>query len=147
MPARIRRVFHDEDELPASADLSRAIDEALEASRFLIVVCSTRTPESRWVNQEIVRFREMGRSDLILALLVEGEPGEALPVAPREIRTCITGEGGVTREEIEEVEQLAADGFQERWSRISAYVHMRGELPDVWRDRLPEQARRRIRYG
>ena len=45
-PARIKRVFRDEEELPASSDLSGVINEALEQSRYLIVVCSSRTPES-----------------------------------------------------------------------------------------------------
>jgi len=86
VPARIARVFRDEEELPASADLSSTIADALESSRFLVVVCSPRTPASRWVGQELRRFRELGRHDRILALLVEGEPDEAFPRALREIR-------------------------------------------------------------
>src|SRR5262245_45300550 len=46
---RLGRVFRDEDELAASADLGNRIDDALRTSRFLIVICSPRTPESRWV--------------------------------------------------------------------------------------------------
>lgn len=109
LPRRLGKVFRDEDELPASADLSREIETALQQSRFLIVVCSPRTPESEWVNKEIVRFREMGRGDQILALLVEGEPSQAFPRALREIRHVIAESSGLTREEIEEVEPLAAD--------------------------------------
>src|SRR5882724_7860007 len=78
---RIERVFRDEEELPASADLSKEIDRALEQSRFLIVICSPRTPASRWVNKEVQRFREMGRHDRILALLIEGDPRESFPRA------------------------------------------------------------------
>src|SRR5438128_2600189 len=84
VPRRLGRCFRDEDELPASADLSREIDQALEQSRFLIVVCSPRTPGSEWVNREVERFREWGRHDRILALLVEGEPHESFPRALRE---------------------------------------------------------------
>ena len=153
VPARIRRVFRDEDELPASADLSRAIDEALEQSRYLIVVCSPRTLESRWVNQEIVRFREMGRGDRILALLVEGEPGEAFPLALREIRTRITGEGGATREEIEHVEPLAVDvrasrterpAELERMARLRLAACILGCRFDDLRQRDQERHRRRL---
>jgi len=79
LPARIGRVFRDEEELAASADLSASINEALSQSAFLIVICSPRTPESLWVNQEVLRFRELGRDDRILALLVEGEPDSAFP--------------------------------------------------------------------
>src|SRR4051812_6322427 len=43
---RIGRIFRDEEELPASADLSQEITRALRQSRFLIVVCSPRAPQS-----------------------------------------------------------------------------------------------------
>src|SRR5580704_11789592 len=80
------RIFRDEEELSATSDLNRDIDSALRRSEFLIVVCSPRTPESRWVNEEVIRFRKMGRHDRILALLIEGEPREAFPASLCEIR-------------------------------------------------------------
>src|SRR4051812_41555871 len=52
---RVGRVFRDEEELSASADLSASIDAALLDSSYLIVVCSPRTPASRWVNAEVER--------------------------------------------------------------------------------------------
>lgn len=108
-PARLKKVFRDELELSASSDLSEEIDEALEKSRYLIVVCSPKTPESKWVNQEIVRFRELGRADQVLALLVDGEPGEAFPPALLEVRHSVSDEQGLKRQELERVEPLAAD--------------------------------------
>ena len=108
-PERIRRVFRDEEELAASSDLSADIEAALTQSRFLIVVCSPRTPESEWINQEVVRFREFGREDRVLALLIEGEPFEAFPKSLCEIRRVVTDGSGRTHERIEEVEPLAAD--------------------------------------
>src|SRR4051794_21123441 len=53
VPARLGRCFRDEEELPVSANLSAEIDKALVSSRFLIVVCSPRTPGSEWVNREV----------------------------------------------------------------------------------------------
>lgn len=67
--------FGDEEELEASSNLSELIG-ALRESRYLIVVCSPRTPESE-VNKEVIRFRELDRVNKILALLVEGEPKES----------------------------------------------------------------------
>jgi len=84
-PRRIGRVFRDEEELAASSDLSANIDEALRQSRFLIIVCSPRVVQSRWVDEEIRRFRVLGGNDRILALLIEGEPNEAFPPAIREL--------------------------------------------------------------
>ncbi len=106
---RLDRVFRDEDELPANADLKQEIDVALQQSRFLIVVCSPRTPGSLWINKEVLRFRELGRHDQILALLIEGEPAESFPPALCEIRRTFLDAAGGTLEQVEAVEPLAAD--------------------------------------
>ncbi|HSV64261.1 MAG TPA: TIR domain-containing protein, partial [Chthoniobacterales bacterium] len=74
IPARVFPVFRDREELPVSADLSSNIEEALRESRYLIVVCSPRSAQSRWVGQEIETFKKLGREDRILALIVDGEP-------------------------------------------------------------------------
>jgi hypothetical protein len=50
-PPRLRKIFRDEDEVPASGDLNDQIKKALLATRFLTVVCSAFIP----------RF-EMGRA-------------------------------------------------------------------------------------
>ena len=65
VPPRIRKIFRDEDEVPASSDLNDQIREALKASRFLIVVCSAFTPRSKWVEREIEIFNELGRDDQV----------------------------------------------------------------------------------
>jgi hypothetical protein len=81
VPARVGTVFRDEEELAASASLTLEIEQALDESSFLIVVCSPRTPASAWIAQEITRFQAQGRDDRILVLLVEGEPEDAFPRA------------------------------------------------------------------
>ena len=99
-PGRVGRVFRDEEELAASADLSQRISEALLEARFLIVVCSPRTPESRWVNEEVKRFQELGRAERLLALLIEGEPGQSFPPALSQLEPLaadvrpVSGESG-----------------------------------------------------
>jgi hypothetical protein len=55
---RIGRVFRDEEEFSASSDLHQNVEATLRESRWLIVICSPRTPESKWVNKEISLFRE-----------------------------------------------------------------------------------------
>ena len=82
---RVRRVFRDEEELAASSDLSRSIESALMESRNLIVICSPRIPSSRWVNEEVARFRKLGRADQVFALLIEGEPAESFPASLLEV--------------------------------------------------------------
>jgi len=74
VPKRVFPIFRDREELPVSTDLGKNINEALEQSRYLIVVCSPRSAQSRWVGEEIKIFRQLGREDRILALIVDGEP-------------------------------------------------------------------------
>ena len=67
-------IFRDRDELPSSSDLNDQIKVALEQSAYLIVICSPASVRSRWVNEEILNFKRLGRANQILALIVEGEP-------------------------------------------------------------------------
>lgn len=78
-PARLAKVFRDKDELPTSSNLGRDIEQALIASRYLIVICSPRTVESVWVEKEVSMFVSLGRKDRILTLLIEGEPNQSFP--------------------------------------------------------------------
>lgn len=73
-PLTLYPVFRDEAELPANAELSAPIRAALENSDTLIVLCSPRAVESRFVADEIRTFKELGKADRILALMLEGEP-------------------------------------------------------------------------
>ena len=59
------RVFRDQEELPIGSDLDDNISGALKESKYLIVICSPRTPESYWVCKEIETFIGMhDRKDL-----------------------------------------------------------------------------------
>src|SRR5690349_17316667 len=61
IPASLYPVFRDEEELPADADLSDNIQRALRNSGSLIVLCSPRACESRFVDEEIRGFKELGK--------------------------------------------------------------------------------------
>ncbi|HRI89537.1 MAG TPA: toll/interleukin-1 receptor domain-containing protein, partial [Candidatus Hydrogenedentes bacterium] len=123
-PAVLGKVFRDEDEMPASGDLNDQIMQALAASKFLIVICSPGTPKSRWICREIEVFREMGRGDNILALLIEGEPSESFPIPLTEERLLHTLPDGTTHEERVKVEPLAADVRPRRDESMSELRHM-----------------------
>lgn len=106
---RIGRVFRDREELPTTTDLSESIHQALINSKFLIVICSPRTPESAWVNKEIELFKAFHGAQKIQALLIEGEPGESFPQAlQQEIIRTVQADGSV-HEQVRELELLAAD--------------------------------------
>jgi len=79
LPRRLRPVFRDQAELAAESNLSRAIEGALEASRFLIVIGTPETPKSRWIEREVEHFVSLGRSDHILVVLAAGAIEDCLP--------------------------------------------------------------------
>jgi tetratricopeptide (TPR) repeat protein len=74
VPGRLTPIFRDRDELTGAADLSSTVTAALEASRYLIVICSPAAARSRWVDEEVRTFKRMGRGDRIFTLVVDGEP-------------------------------------------------------------------------
>ncbi len=80
---KLRPVFLDRAELPSSADLAAAVQTALADSRTLIVICSPDAAASRWVNEEVRRFKILGRGHRILCLVVSGDPaaGDCFPPA------------------------------------------------------------------
>jgi WD40 repeat protein len=78
LPAKLFPVFRDREELPSSADLSSQVQQALEDSASLIVICSPHSARSRWVNEEILAFKRLGREDRISAIIVAGEPNAEL---------------------------------------------------------------------
>ena len=93
IPSRLYPIFRDRDELPGSAQLGSIIEQALKDSSHLIVLCSPHAVKSRWVNEEIRLFKQMGKGDRILCLILDGEPmaddlthskgEECLPLAVR----------------------------------------------------------------
>ncbi len=74
VPKRLGPVFRDREELASATDLGAVITDALLRSACQIVICSPRAAKSRWVNEEILAFKRLGREDRILCLIVDGEP-------------------------------------------------------------------------
>lgn len=72
--AKLPPIFQDREELAASSDLAASVREALAESASLIVICSPAGAESRWVNEEIRAFTELGRRNRVQCLIVGGEP-------------------------------------------------------------------------
>ncbi|MCK7593389.1 tetratricopeptide repeat protein [Pseudomarimonas salicorniae] len=69
-------VFRDRDELGAAASLSTVIEEALDRSDALVVICSPRACRSPWVGEEIRHFRRRHPSRPVYAFVVAGDPGQ-----------------------------------------------------------------------
>ena len=79
--ARISPIFRDVTELTAHHSLSRKIEDAVNGSRFLIVLCSPAAKNSHWVNEEIRLFRRLHGAESILCALIEGTPSTSFPDA------------------------------------------------------------------
>lgn len=108
---RIERIFRDQAELPTSGDLDNALQRALHASRFLIVVLSRKLKESKWCMEEIRSFKEAhdGKIDHILPILVDGDPDESIPDILRHETRKIVHEDGTEEMAEVEVEPLCCD--------------------------------------
>ncbi|MBQ3756548.1 MAG: tetratricopeptide repeat protein [Oscillospiraceae bacterium] len=75
----VQRAFRDTEELPVSRVLTATIDQALRSTKCLIVVCSTDTPSSEWIDREVATFIELDRADHIYPLLITGDPEHSFP--------------------------------------------------------------------
>lgn len=137
LPREIRPVFKDTSEL-IPGNLPRQIREALEMSRYLIVICSPRSAASEWVNREVEAFIGMGRNEQIIPFIIEGKPfaddagDECFPLALRALPS--------------EQELLGADVNEQ--GRDAAAVKVVARMFDIqfdvlWQRYEREQRRRR----
>ena len=106
---KIERIFRDTDELPITSDLSGTIEEALKNSEYLIVLCSTNTHLSTWVEREIAIFLQNHTQDQIFTVVADGEPGDVIPGVLQQREVKRINEAGVEETFIEKVEPLACD--------------------------------------
>lgn len=76
-----RTVFLDREHLGAAGSLPRRLLDALEDSRFLVVLASRSAAESKWVDQEIRHFVACHGCERVLLCRVGDTDDEALPAA------------------------------------------------------------------
>ena len=133
---RLGKFFKDEEELGASANLSEAIQSALNDARALIVICSPASAKSQWVAREIDYFRNaLGRRN-VFAVLADGDPNGALE-AERCFPPLLIGEG---------FEPLAADLRSKKKSeRRDGVVRLVAGLCDIDLDALRQRELARAR--
>lgn len=150
---RLAPVFLDREELATSISLAESVRKALQASDFLIVVCSRSAARSRWVNEEVREFKAMGRGERILCLIVDGEPRAQDKGLPAEQECLVPAllnqvvDGSVSG--IPASEPLAADirsgGDARRDAKLKIIAGMLGVSLDDLRHR--DQARRQKRLA
>jgi tetratricopeptide (TPR) repeat protein len=147
VPKRLAPIFRDREELASATDLGTVINEALRQSACQIVICSPSAARSRWVNEEILAFKRLGREDRIFCLIVDGEPNasddpahaqeECFPQALR-YRVGPDGELSTTR-----TEPIAADARPGKDGRNNAKLKLIAGLLGVGFDGLRQREQRR----
>ena len=75
IPRTLRPVFRDRDDFSAGHSLTEQTLAALEASRFLVVLCSPNAANSKYVDEEIRRLFEAELSGLTKAHRTGGDRG------------------------------------------------------------------------
>lgn len=106
---KISRIFRDKDELPATSNLTETITDALEKAEHLIVICSTNTKKSIWVQREIETFLKTHSIDKILTVLCDGEPNDVIPEILLFREQELKDENGVLRKVKIPMEPLSCD--------------------------------------
>ena len=70
---RLRPCFRYHTDIQPN-ELKTELNQKLEQSRYLLVICTPRSAQSPWVGAEIDTFVRMGRRDRIIPVIVEGKP-------------------------------------------------------------------------
>ncbi|MGW4756148.1 TIR domain-containing protein [Streptomyces chartreusis] len=73
--SRALRVFRDTTSLAASTSLWSALEQALQSSRYLIVLLSPAGAASAWLNREVTAFLQHHDAEHILLVVTDGEAG------------------------------------------------------------------------
>ncbi len=151
VPKRLVPIFKDRDELPSATDLGSLINAALAGSAAQIVICSPQAATSKWVNEEILAFKRLGREDRILCIIVGGEPNasdlpgrEAEECFPPALRFRLGADGNLSTAR---TEPIAADARPGKDGKNNAKLKLISGLLGVGYDTLRrrEQQRRNAR--
>jgi tetratricopeptide (TPR) repeat protein len=151
VPRRLAPVFRDRDELATGGDLGRTVNAALAASECLVVICSPQAAASRWVNEEVLAFRRLGRDERIFCLIVAGEPNAArAPDRGGEecfvpaLRYRLGGDGSPAGDAIEPIAADVRQGSDD--GKLNAKIKLIAGILDVGFDDLKQrELHRRMR--
>ena len=138
VPARLKPIFRDREELSSASDLSAGIKNALAESETLLIVCSPAAARSKWVNEEIRYFRSLGRSR-IYCVIVDGDPDSADP-----LQYCFPA-ALLESEEHRSIEPLAADARKPADGKSLALAKLVAGLAGVRLDELLQRDKQRKR--
>lgn len=147
IPKRLAPIFRDREELATATDLGEVISQALKQSACQIVICSPHAARSKWVNEEILAYKRLGREHRIFCLIVGGEPNasddpqqslrECFPAA---LRYRIGADGNLSDQR---TEPIAADARPGKDGRTNAKLKLIAGLLGVGFDDLRQREQQR----
>jgi tetratricopeptide (TPR) repeat protein len=147
VPKRLAPIFRDREELASATDLGTLLNEALRQSACQIVICSPASAQSKWVNEEILAFKRLGREDRIFCLIVGGEPYASNDPAhadeecfPPALRYKLGPDGNLSTER---TEPIAADARPGKDGRNNAKLKLIAGLLGVGFDALRQREQHR----
>ena len=144
VPKALRPIFRDREDFSAGHSLGEQTLAALEASQFLIVICSPNAAQSKYVNEEVRRFKMLSRAERVIPVIVDGEPGDPIRECfPPALRCKVGADGQITDER---EEPIAADAREQGDGKEVAKQKVVAGLLGVGLDeivRRAERARRR----
>lgn len=141
---RLGRFFRDDEELGGAQSLGAALEGAIDDSDTLIVICSPHAAQSKWVNEEVLRFKRR-KNARVFGVIVGGEPNAADPARecfPPALRWAVGPDGQLTDQPDE---PLAPDIRKESFERIRARVAagiLGVPFDDLWRRERRRRAAR-----
>jgi eukaryotic-like serine/threonine-protein kinase len=143
IPRRLAPIFRDRDELASATDLGLKVNEALKQAANLVVICSPRSATSRWVQSEVQAFKQLGRSERIFCLIVDGEPN-ASDFPGREAEECFAPAlrfhlGANGQPATERTEPIAADARAGKDGRRKAKLKLIAGMLDIGFDSLKQR--------
>lgn len=141
---RLGRFFRDEAEMPAASDIGEVVREAIETAESLIVVCSPRSAQSKWVSSEIAHFRKTNPDGKLLAVIIDGVANSGDPQTecfPAALRREVAGEGAMPVEPVGV--DVRIDSRERICARLAAGL-LDVDFEDLWqRDRRRAERRQR----
>lgn len=153
VPANLMRIYRDRVENEAAPLLGEVIENALQRSTYLVVLCSPHAASSPWVEKEILYYKRLGREDRILPIILSGEPNANPERGARKEDECfpqalkfrIGADGKLTTTE---AEPIAADARPHGDGRRNATLKLVAGLLGVKYDAIKrrEDGRRLRRF-
>lgn len=141
VPAKLFPIYRDRTDQDARGHLDQRLQEALEGSECLVVLCTPTSAKSQWVNHECEAFLRLGREDRIFPVIGAGEPNSGHPETEC-YPPALRGKG-LLAADLREVRlptgQLVGDG------REGARLKLIAGLLGVPLDTLTQRERRRQR--